>query len=546
MVKQVKTISGPEWTRFSRFPYNDSAMADVPTAAPVCDPPRTIFLELTSHCNMHCSFCPSDVLRRPKENLSEERRRRFLDQVRALGLTTPVLLNVLGEPLLNKNIFPLLDELEAAGHPVTLITNMTLLDEAEVRRELLRHGNLTLALSFQTATPRAYALRGYARMPFEAYEKIIGKVVEDKFRRGSGARIEIHVASNAVMSRDPTIQADGGLDLWANFPDEKAERRWIAGALRRLDRLARRMKRKYGGAFREARAAAAVKYKDHIGTKIAVDRAGLPENFQRLKDEAFWGYMALPDVFLVFKSLEPWTRDPVFLEAALPPDRFVYAEERVDPRPCVMADNVGLLSNGDYILCCLDYEGEMNLGNIDRMPLADVLRSEKRTAVRRDAMTEPLCRRCRGNLFIFNSDLLSGETEQRVGHFGRGFWPREEGLHVIGGRWTDGRAWAYVFARLPGRRLRLSFQSDFEPDIPLHLAVSAFDPGSGGFPATAADFLMRGPKNERTEFEAMFDFQPGRLYRIEIGSPHFIPDENLHNGDTRRLGLAVFAISLLT
>jgi len=523
----------------------EEIMPEAEAAASLFDPPRTIFLELTSRCNMHCSFCPSDVLRRPKEHLAEARLRSFLDQVRALGLTTPVLLNVLGEPLLNKRVYPLLDELEAAGHPVTLITNMTLLDDGGVRRELLRHRNLTLALSFQTATRRSYAMRGYDRMPFSKYEAIIGKVVEDKFRLASGARIEIHVASNAVMAADPTIQADGGLDrLWANFPDEKAELRWIARAIRRLERTARRMSRKYRPAYRTAAAEAREKYKEHIGTKIAVDRAGLPAEFYRLKDEAFWGYMPLPDVFLVFKSLEPWTRDPAFLATALPPDRFVYVEERIEPRPCSMADNVGLLAGGEYVLCCLDYEGEMSPGNIDRIPLADILRSERRAAVRRDAMAEPLCRRCRGNLFIFDTTPLPGAAEQSVGHFGRGFWPREDGLHGIGGRWTDGKAWAYVLARIPARRLRLSFQSDFGASDPLRLEISEFESVSGSFSETAAVVAFHGKKGEKADFEAAFDFVPGRLYRIEIGSPHFVPNDSLRNGDTRRLGLAVFAVSL--
>ncbi|NMD09848.1 MAG: hypothetical protein GYA74_01595, partial [Acidobacteria bacterium] len=55
-------------------------------AASIPDPPGTIFLELTSACNMHCAFCPSDVLRRPKEPLSEARLKSFLGQLHALGL----------------------------------------------------------------------------------------------------------------------------------------------------------------------------------------------------------------------------------------------------------------------------------------------------------------------------------------------------------------------------------------------------------------------------------------------------------------------------
>ena len=511
----------------------------------VPDPPGTIFIEFTSHCNMHCVFCPSDVLRRPKGHLSEGRVRSLLDQIHALGLRPPVLLNVLGEPLLNKKVYPLLDELEAAGHPVTLITNMTLLGDPEVRRELLRHGNLTLAMSLQTATRRSYAMRGYDRLPFKAFFKIFLKVVEDKFRSGSGARLEIHVASNYILTHDASIQADGDLDLWANFPDEKAERHWIARMLRRLDRLAEKTRRRYPEAFAAGWSAVEIKYKEHLGTKIALNRAELPPDFHRLKDDVFWGYMPLPEVFLVFKSLELWTRDRAFLKNAIPPGRFTFVEERENPRTCSMADNFGLLANGDFVLCCLDYEGEMALGNIDMIPVSDLLRSDKRAGVRRNAMAEEVCRRCKGNLFVFDTAPLSGATEQSVDKFGRGWWPRESDLYGIGGRWTNGKAWAYVLARIPARRLRLSFHSDFADEAPLKLAISPYDPASDGFPGVPASFPMSGRKGETAVFEAAFDFEAGRLYRLEIDSPSFVPGESIHNGDSRRLGLAVFSMTLV-
>jgi len=510
-------------------------------AGPV-DPPRTLFLELTSHCNMHCAFCPSDVLRRPKEHLSEARLRKFLDQIHALNLRTPILLNVLGEPLLNKKVYEVLDLLEAEGHPVTLITNVSLLGDPDVRRELLRHGNLTLALSLQTATKRSYRMRGYDRLPFKKFYGMVFDVIEDKFRTGSAVRLEVHVASNFVVSHDPTVQAGRGLDLWTNFPSDGAERRWIARTLKRLGWLAAVLQERYPEAYARERAAALEKYREHIGTKIALDRAGLPPEFHRLKDEVFWGYMALPNVFLVFKSLELWTRDRDFLKAAFPAGTFVYVEEREEPRTCVMADNFGLLANGEYVLCCLDYEAEMAIGNIDSMPVGEALGSGKRTVVRKNAMTEKVCRRCKGNVFIFDTAPLSSHT-QEIDRFGRGWWEFEPGLTGSGWSWTKGRAWAYVYSRIAARSLKLSFLSPFEEAVPLELALSAYDQHTDDF-APAASFPFRGRKDIPSEFKAAFDFMQGRLYRIQIDSPVFVPDQVSPNGDTRRLGIAVFSMTL--
>jgi len=209
-----------------------------------------------------------------------------------------------------------------------------------------------------------------------------------------------------------------------------------------------------------------------------------------------------------------------------------------------MADNLGLLANGEYVLCCLDYEAEMAIGSIDLMPAGEALGSEKRSAVRKNAMTEKVCRRCKGNVFIFDTTPIFSNA-QDVDRFGRGFWEFEPGLSGLGGRWTKGRAWAYVYSRIVAQSLKLSFLSPFEEAVPLELAVAVYDERMDDFRVSKA-FAFYGCKGARLEFDAVFDFVPGRLYRIQIDSPVFVPDEISHNGDTRRLGIVVFSMTLRT
>jgi hypothetical protein len=506
------------------------------------DAPRTVFIEVTSHCNMHCAFCPSDLLRRGKMHQNDGRVRGFLDQLHALGLRPPVLLNVLGEPLLNKRIYEYLDLLEGEGHLVTLITNLTMLDDEAVRHELLKHANLTLALSVQTATPKSYALRGYPHMPFKRFFGLVDDVIEEKFRLGSGTRLEIHIASNYVVGHDPTIQSDRPLRLWPNFADEKSERRWIGKTLDRLDRFARTMHKSHPAAFAAEERRTAALYRDHLGTKIAASRAALPPDFFRLKDEVFWGYMALPNVFLVFKSFELWTRDEAFLRSVLPAGTFFYVEENPGPWACPMTESFGVLTGGEYVLCCLDYEAEMGLGRMDDVSVASILGSEKRARIRADAMSEAVCRRCKGNLFVFDTAALSGPG-QAVNKFGRGWWLFEPGLHGRGGRWTKGEAWAYAYVRMPARAIRLVFSSPFDDSAEFRLDIESYQAESRTF-RNAASFYFRGRKGRPSDFAGDFTFQPGGFYRLALHSPTFVPDDELHNGDTRRLGLAVYTIEL--
>jgi len=507
------------------------------------DAPRTVFIELTSHCNMHCDFCPSDILRREKGTLDEARIALFLDQLKDLGVKPPVMLNVLGEPLLAKGVYALLDRLERDGHPVTLITNMTLLGDADVRRRLLAHPNLTLAMSLQTATPESYRMRGYAKMPFEEFFELAFRVIEDKFRLGSGTRLEIHVASGYVLAHDPTIQSDSPLAPWPNFPDERAERRWIARTMRRLEACGRRMRKAYPDAYEAERARTESLYREHIGTKIAVTRRMLPPGFHRLKDEVFWGYMPIPHALLVFKSFELWTRDEAFLRRAIPADKAFLVEENPGPWACPMTESFGLLSDGRYLLCCLDYEGEMDLGGSDLVPGAGFLGGETRARIRADAMTEAVCRRCKGNLFVFDTEPLAG-GEQAVDKFGLGWWPHEPGLHSRGGRWTKGEARAYVLARIPAQQVALRFLSELPDDAAFALQIHSYQPETRSF-REERRFDFKGRLGQEVDYRAPFAFLPGRIYRLSLVSPTFVPDATLHNGDTRRLGLAVHGIRLL-
>ncbi len=514
-----------------------------PVKQPLLDSRKTIFIELTSHCNMHCTFCPSDILKRRKGHLADSAFRKLMEGLRALDIKTPILLNVLGEPLLNKKIYGYLDLVEEYGHPVTLITNMTLLGDKHVQKEILGHSNLTLAMSLQTVNRRAYRMRGYDKLDFKNFFPIFFDVVEEKFRMGSSARLEIHVASNYVLSHDPSVQSDSELRLWPNFSSEKAELKWIRGLLDKLERFARTIQSRYPRAFEDERNLALQKFRDHIGSRIAMTRDQLPQNFHHLKDDVFWGYMFLPSVLLVFKSLELWSRDWTFIRSVVPADKYIHIEEVSEPRFCSMAENFGLLANGDFVLCCLDYEGEMRLGNIDTMSVEEVLRSDKRAAIRQNVMTEEVCRRCKGRVFIFDTRPLAAK-EQVVDKFGSGWWDRESDLYGIGGRWTKGKARSYVFVRIPARTIEIEFFSEFEDAAPLRLSILAYDEKTKTF-GEEKRFVFYGKKGGQGKFSATFDFSPFRLYRIELSSPTFIPAEITGSGDTRRLGLAVFEIRLL-
>jgi len=85
--------------------------------------PEVGFLEVTSHCNFKCTFCPSEFLKRKKCNLDLERGKKFIKQLYENYGEVPLQLNVLGEPLINKDLFEYFDLCKQYNIRIILITN---------------------------------------------------------------------------------------------------------------------------------------------------------------------------------------------------------------------------------------------------------------------------------------------------------------------------------------------------------------------------------------------------------------------------------------
>ena len=168
-----------------------------------------VFVEITSHCNFHCAFCPSDSLQRKKGEIKEESMLKILSELRDKNKI--IAFHVLGEPLLNKNLFKYLslcDEYHIEAHPTT---NMSLLSD-EVLEKMLEHKSVTLIqLSFQTSCKESYALRG-ANMSFEDYLKRLEAIVFNKKRIASNCKININVMNDYHCHNDK---------LWGIFTPER-------------------------------------------------------------------------------------------------------------------------------------------------------------------------------------------------------------------------------------------------------------------------------------------------------------------------------------
>jgi MoaA/NifB/PqqE/SkfB family radical SAM enzyme len=498
---------------------------------------RLLILEVTSHCNMHCTFCPSDDMVRQKGHVSDEQAIELIRAAHELAPGIPIMFNVVGEPFLNPKLFKYIALCEKENVPVALITNITLLTEERLRK-LFQYGNISLNMSLHTPTDKSFAERGYKKIAsFREYMEMVCNSIKEKFRQRSTAHIEIYLASELIEN---LMQNDAGSRLWKMFEDpSEYEAGWQLCA-RRFTELGEQLQREYPEEFAEGMERVRRDLAPQIANHEIVFRAeDLPE--WRLENETS-GWMCAPGVIVRRKGFGMWAYHEKFVQRHAQPGRFVFHEERTEPFKCVGALTFGILANGTYTLCCQDVEGEMDIGNIATLGPREAYFSARRAAIIDNCATSRICRRCAGNTMILDTFPLRDET-QAIDKFGFGWHGVEQHLFGVGGRWTAGNAKSYFYTRLETESLEIRFRSPFHSSVKFQLLLSAYDPASKKFTLEAAEDFY-GEKDRMVDVGFPTKLRPNTFYQVALLSPTFSPKDTYGSGDARRLGLAVTSLSL--
>jgi MoaA/NifB/PqqE/SkfB family radical SAM enzyme len=115
-----------------------------------------VYVEPTTRCNLRCLTCIRNVWDELQGTMSGATFARVMDGVREVSPRPTVFFGGFGEPFAHPDLLAMLAEAKAAGCPVELITNGTMLD-GSTRRELVRIGLDRLWVSIDGATPESYA-----------------------------------------------------------------------------------------------------------------------------------------------------------------------------------------------------------------------------------------------------------------------------------------------------------------------------------------------------------------------------------------------------
>ncbi|HEY0582241.1 MAG TPA: radical SAM protein [Chloroflexota bacterium] len=155
-------------------PTGQSARADIVALAAERQPlpsPVEAYFEVANRCNSKCATCPLTFS--PQENA----RQLSLDEFKGIVAQLPDLrravMQGIGEPLLNRDLAPMIAHLKARGVYVVFNTNAALLTRRR-QIELIESGLDELRVSLDGSTPETYLkVRG-----IPAFQRVVDNVAE--------------------------------------------------------------------------------------------------------------------------------------------------------------------------------------------------------------------------------------------------------------------------------------------------------------------------------------------------------------------------------
>jgi len=319
-------------------------------------------VELTNLCNFHCTFCPDEIMERPRGMMAFEEACRIFDEMarikNRLGPLYPVKLHQMGEPTIHPRLVDIVAHAESRGIPIELNTNCSLLTPALVEG-LYGAGLTSFILSYQTPDEESFKTRKAKnkRLTFDLYLDKVRMAVERKVALGARTRLELDVMNTAGSS---------GIRIVGE--ESKASRvllDWIG--------FARSLERKY----------------NLPPTRHNLDF--VEGDFRFLAhDEDTGRYSLLPGVNLVWKRLHTWGN-------VIQPEELRREVDGYCPAP---NEQFVILWDGRVTVCCTDYEGTLSVGNIKKQSIEEIWTGPKWAHMRQkmweNVLESRTCRVCKG------------------------------------------------------------------------------------------------------------------------------------------------------
>lgn len=341
-------------------------------------PIQWFYVELTTHCNLTCPFCPSKDLERPRASMPLELARRVFGDIADYWkrhdstyeytvIDRMVFLHIMGEPLLHPQFVECVAAARDAGLEPALFTNATLLNADRIGK-VLESGIRHITLSINAVNQEGYTDLG-AYDSYQRQERRVADLLRERSRRGARA---VHVDIQYIAKLDHTVSGIGLLDTREQF--WKLYRRWYL--------LARSIDAQYDSGPGRPRP--------------FLPMAALTDPLAAAGDNPTRRFPLAPGIDLVVKV------GCSFGNQTLPAGMTVVPTAT---GRCPF-DNpfrqMGIFVDGSVTFCNLDHGNTVNLGNLRDQTIEEIWSGPRLTEIRRamlqGRLTEPLCQRCLGSV----------------------------------------------------------------------------------------------------------------------------------------------------
>ncbi|KAF0181321.1 MAG: radical SAM protein [Nitrospirae bacterium] len=322
-------------------------------------PLQRVHLELTNVCDFNCVFCPKSLMKRPYGYMDAALAKRLIDEISDEGLCEKITFHVMGEPLLHKDFFAILEHAQNRGVQVGLTTNGGRLG-AEAGIRLLEYPLHQLDISLQTPDEKSFALRRAGTLTFGEYLSGIFSFFAEYHRRHPQTVFKFRFL-NTRFPKKPMERRLGPVRVISSTQELRATFKYWAG-------------RVYDG----------------LQTSEA-ERAQALREIDKLSAYKWHVVEVAPNVFFETYILEDWGH--------------AFGDEKVHDAwggYCFgMRDHFAVLWNGDVVLCCVDFDGNTVVGNVKDGTLKEVLSSNAVGTImdgfRKYRLEHPYCKRCLGS-----------------------------------------------------------------------------------------------------------------------------------------------------
>lgn len=321
----------------------------------------TVFLELTNYCNMNCDFCTNHQMTRQKGFMSTENAKKVIYQLNQMKFKGSLITSLMGEPLLHPKFYEILKYSVQSGIKTNVITNFLLVPEKIAIDDLLNFGIDTLCLSYQTPDEESFKARR-VKYSFDDYFKKIIKILSFSLNNSfKTRRIEVHLLQSLYNYLN--------IEIINDYPLIETAIMQIYNALYQNNTVS--IKKNCD--------------KDNILQSI--------KNFKRGNQyQDAYEIQIAPKIYVVLKRANTWAN------TLLPEGCEV--EPQIKGHCGFFESSLGIFWNGQCTVCCQDFNGAINIGNITLSSIKDILKNKTLINMRemehKGQLINAYCQRCKG------------------------------------------------------------------------------------------------------------------------------------------------------